>query len=910
MITLPFEQIYAQMQQAQSQKDTFDTMTGLMPKHLQADTEDAKVYRDMVDAAVEGVTNAFASGNTKGALRMLHTAQRDLMKAWQPGGLANALEQRYAQAQEAQKAISEHTQDFKQPHYAAYFENQLQNQIGRGTGYNPDTGSYNTISTPQMVDEVILADEVDKLFKDWAVEQNVNIEQSPDGYWYYKHTRERVPASELQQAMSSFMRQPHIQTALGIQGWYKANSIPQEMRPQILDAYRQSYRQQAYQRVNEQARQLSQMDEVLRNGRSSDIQGLQQELQAKGFDVRVTGEVDEATRNAVESYQQAVGDDLRGAMSMIDQRIEQMPLEGFMQQEIVDDLEGIYVPKWTRDVHDIDMIANTPLLTRMRISAQERAIKGLTSELIRPRPTIAAPSTVEPTQLLDLSQLYNSARSDYQEAENTMTQGLSPAVREVIMMRPQGQELVGPNRQQGSPSLTHNAHAIHNALQATMQEAGTFDPEVYREKMAMQGYRLNDYQLQQHSSVLSSRDGAEAVAAFADHMTPLYTQVEATGDVYRSFVDRVVQNEDLIDWDRIAHATGQFRIEDEYPVYYPEMAKAAFQRGDRRVQEAVMKWANDHNPAVYRDITGATGLTMYYNEALEPFREDLEGYMRTNLVAAIDRSNVSPDTMEKLGLDEDGVVLDSDGKPVVEIQDVQLGIRNLNGRNQMTALVKTSASEAPVAVGMDQINREWIREAVRTGAASSMNPENPGEVMYPEAFSMFAGMLYDTETRSGTAFNANLLTRKMDADNYGPLGLEVVNMMGVNTEVQTFYLPLRGRNGDVISNHLITLANPYIIYDPENPQDNWSVRDLMTKGYITDEDLQRMNNDPRSNGFSTRIEGGGYEAAKNAIYRSKSTFTEGLLRQDILTHPYRYRTTTNNATDAAQMIGSSIMWDF
>lgn len=889
MLQLPFEQIYGQMQEYQRSKDTFDVLKDTLPQYLQQDSEYANAYQQMSQGLSQTVTNAFAEGKTSEAMRALREAQTQLKNEWQPGGLAYALQDRHTSFTAAQKAIEDHTKDFVDPSYRQFYQHQLGEMANQNMSYDPATKRWSRISTPQMQGEVKLGEETDAFLSGWKSDKGYSITKSPDGFWYYKETNERVDPNELRQALQGFYNQPHIQYALGVQGWAGANQLPPEQREVALQQVRQQARQEAEGRLNQQRARLDQMEQTFNTGDRTRIRQLQEMLNQAGYQLNPDGIAGDATKRALQDYLQDTRSELDDLAGQVETAAENVTLESYYSRQFQQSLTEAYVPKHSFTHEDVDMIANTPLLAMMRIRAQQAAVKALTMEVNRPAPTLLSEVKAEPLQLQLPVQEYNTARQSYQEASTAISRGIDPTLRSAITP----QNFVNPTQ-------ISDPHAdMNNVLEASRRavQGGQFSTERYVQEIRRLNPSYTSRQIQQQAQMLADPTNRATLQEAFDALTPMRAAVEATGDVVRSLRESVI-NSGEVDWTAVGAMAGLQRTENLNGVVRrldpsEETVQSALQRNDPNVVQALDRWVAQNiskSPALQQSLTAGN---MFVNEDLEPFREQIETAVRTNIGSLINFNNLTEQQRAQLGLDKNGeVTLDKDGKPLNNVRDVQFGMRDINGRMEPVIWVRTDKSPAPISLNYQNLQRPWVRELLRSAAGTTLNPNNPGEIMDEPAFNTFAAALFDADNANpGTTFSANLITNRVQNGSYGQVGATTINTQGGTAEVTTFVLP--GSQGG--ANYLISTTNPEIAEQLRNRGNRATLSPL---------DMENL----RMEGSSTVVPvGTSYETNKQAVHASKAALYSDEVMNDLLTNPYKYQSSSNNRTSEALQIGTSII---
>ena len=896
LLSLPFEQIQSTMQQYQTEKDLYGEFQNMMPKYLQEDAPQAQAYKQLVDDLSGQVTSAFVAGNTGDAMRTLRLAQSKLKKQWQPGGLASSLNSRYDQFAKALSEIEAHTKDFQNPTYRNFYQDQVQQQVAKGLGYNPETGTYNTINTPSLVAEVKLGEEVDNYLKGWAADKGYNISKSPDGFWYYKETNKQVSADELQSALKNFYNQPHIEYALGVQTWDRLRSIPEDQKEVILNEARQQKRSELESQLESQYNQLDRLQSAVKSGNRGQIKQIQTMLQNSGFNVKPDGIAGPATMQALNDYIQDTQSVLQEQESMVEPAVENMSLDAYVQDQYKESLTNAYVPKYAFTEKDIDLIADQVAIARLKISAQQQLAKGLMATFQGPAKTLISPVVAEPIKMEGVGQQLSTARRSYSELEQNIARNLPADWQQ--MFKGVGVDWANPAQ---TSSMQRSTTQMVQAVQAA-QTAEGIDPFRYREAMASQGVTLTPRQLQQQLALFENGDNLKNLERLNNTLTPAFRSVEIAGDTYNHLVDAAVAS-DKINWTSVAAEAGikasvfgttatglqtTGRSKEEVEAEIQQLIK----QGDPKALAAFDRWRSSHSDMITNEELGVANVDIIINESLDDHRKQIETLAKSNLAAVVNFNSLDSTTKEQLGFDDNGTIKLVDGKPAIEVTSAQFGTRNINGRSEPIMLISTSRTSKPVVVSMDGLDKNWVRDVLRTGAAAAMNPNNPGEIIDRGSFDAFAGMMFDVEQDAGTAFSANQV-RIMNANGMsGPIGLSTVELSSGTVRVESFLIPAAGGG---VSYYVATT-------DPATAQQ------LKNISGLTQEDLSAIS---KSRGTVAVDVENSYNGAKDAIFSAKASLQRDVLQQDLLTNPYQYKTSSTNQTQNAAMIGiQQLLQDF
>ena len=144
LLSLPFEQLQGVLSASQQAKDQFDELSGLTPKYIQNSPSDVKLagvvkqYQNDVAAQLAEIAQ---SGDANKYRRELANARKNIVKMWQPGGAANALETRYAEDLKDQETVRTAFKDT--PHVGEYI---LANKQYGDVEYNAAQGTYKNVN--------------------------------------------------------------------------------------------------------------------------------------------------------------------------------------------------------------------------------------------------------------------------------------------------------------------------------------------------------------------------------------------------------------------------------------------------------------------------------------------------------------------------------------------------------------------------------------------------------------------------------------------------------------------------------------------------------------------------------------------------------------------------------------------
>lgn len=182
LMQLPFEALQGVLSASQQAKDQFDELSGLTPKYIQNSPSDVqlagtvKQYQNDVAAQLAEIAQ---SGDANKYRRELSNAKRNIVKMWQPGGAANALETRYQQWAEKQKLAEE---DFKNNRRVGQYV--ISTHRFNDIGYNAGQGTYNKINSPTYHRDV-----EEKEINEWF---NKNLDNVKDSLLNEGYSRKQI----------------------------------------------------------------------------------------------------------------------------------------------------------------------------------------------------------------------------------------------------------------------------------------------------------------------------------------------------------------------------------------------------------------------------------------------------------------------------------------------------------------------------------------------------------------------------------------------------------------------------------------------------------------------------------------------------------------------------------------------
>ncbi len=882
VLQLPFEQIWSNMQQYQQQKDTFEANKDLMPETLPQSEPWARQYKEYVDKLSGAVTDAFSSGKTTEAMRALRQAQSELKREWSPGGLAYALQSQTSGYKKAMEEIREYAKKTKGPQYSAFYENQVRQQVADGLGYDPSSGTFNSVSTPKMLDEVIVGDEMDKFFKDWKSDKGVGIQKSADGYWYYKNSTERVSEEELTKAGRAFLQQPHVRHATQINGWYNAEQIRNAgLEADEISKQRLMMKQSLETAAAEQRQNIASMEAMLKSGKRSSVMEVQQSLKQSGYDPgTIDGIAGSNTKAAFQKFKSEVDGLLEQRMQQNLSAIDNMSLDAVMQNNFEDSVLRAYVPKYAYTHNDVSMIANQPALIRLKSSLQMSAnnalIGALKATLVPPSTTNMFPITTEKVEVGAVIKDAKKAQEAYVGIDNEYRKNL-PSSWQVNGFSKGGQPM----------PLAQVARIMMTATESAMQ-GGRFNPEAFKKALMAQktqGMKF-DVDLNSLAASMARPQMRSQFTQFYDDIDSAYSGAQAAKDVVNTIVGSVTDK----DWETMARnftvvnksapRTFMFGASDpgirSYSVSTQEFKRMVLSGDDAAV--ASMQGYMQSKKGAGKE-TWQTSVTMIQNEALKPYLSQLNTIANNNVLSLVkDPASLTQDVRNALGIDKGGNQLPvKKGDTPLKFENVQFGTHTVAGVKKPVLILKSNKRASPIVLTADQVDPTYWKQMTGTLLAASVNPNNPKEIIDPQTFNSMSSLMHDIDNRPGTGLNSNSIYNMVRSGVNGAVGTSVVTY-NTGQKADWYTHVIRDTDGQ---QYLVTTSNPSIanmmIENPGNFDSSVLDRDMSSYAVPIGNSLQSVN---------------------AAVSETKAAISRDDIFRDLLNNAYRIQTDKPNLTPA------------
>jgi hypothetical protein len=289
--TLDYEMLNSIAMEKQAEYDSIASLKGLVPRALpwnQSDLAIQQKYRTDTDKDLADVTNAYLVSPQAGAMAFRNVKAK-IQKAWQPGGEADMLNKRTDAYFEGRKAIDEYYKDETNPAFKQYAYDQLEQQSKSDNKYNPQTGEYQAIRTPELFKNPDLRKTIlDTVAK--INESGTSYFTGPDAAHYiHKYETSGKPADQLQTVAEYLMQQPEFANQLKVEQWYQD-------RDGLAGKRKDDYV------ADITAKNLALEEQAKKAALGEGTKDFQQLLIEQGYNITPDGDYDEKTKKAAQDF--------------------------------------------------------------------------------------------------------------------------------------------------------------------------------------------------------------------------------------------------------------------------------------------------------------------------------------------------------------------------------------------------------------------------------------------------------------------------------------------------------------------------------------------------------------------------------------------------------------------------------
>lgn len=386
---LDYEMMDQMLGQQQGQFDLARTISEKNPNVLQTvgDQELYNQYRQMVDTGLNNVSKAYAEQGAAEGSRQYRQYVESMRKAWQPNGVASALQDRYTSYYNAKKAIDDFYKDDVRPVNKTLAYRELQKQLQDPINYN--NGTYKQIVTPQTYKDPDLRKAINEMIK--QIDDSGDTEFLGDrnkSWWIEKIKTTGRPEDKIALAYQALSEQPEF-----------ASQIQRDAQYQSLSIDPQAYQE----RFNKKLDDRYARNEALINGKNGKTY-----LEQQGYDVS--------------DLKKAKADFLKDQKDLIDTQKQNFDLNASLMNDVSEDYKN-YALGFSSKKIDRDLIFNKALdaqLKNQRAKERNAALFGIRDALTpQPVPTGTITSGIA-QQLPELDKHYDNLKKQQAEFKTSI----------------------------------------------------------------------------------------------------------------------------------------------------------------------------------------------------------------------------------------------------------------------------------------------------------------------------------------------------------------------------------------------------------------------------------------------------------------------------------------------------------
>lgn len=400
-----------------SQQQRYDTSKMLLseknPKYLQTE-EDRQLfqkYKEDVKGNLDNITDAYQNKGVSAGNQALQEAVRTFSRHWQPGGIANVLEDRYSAFANAQKEIEAGYKDDPRGINKQYAMYNLKKQLESPIKYNAETGEYQRISTPELYKDP----NIQKLMLD-AINQ---VKESGDTdivrlspTLLEKIKTEGRSASVLQSIGQAIYQQYPNQ--LNIESWYRKQNID----PEVAKKQFESKLDSAYER------QASYMDAKLTK---EEVKTLQSDLVEQGYDIKIDGDFGAKTKEAYQEY-------LKKTKQSIEQQKQNFNLDSYIQNQVTKGYDQ-FARSFANKKVDKSLIFDQAAIAQMKIRAARKnteSMIGAMQQIANPETNLAGVTPDKGVNMDEWNKQKDVATANLSQAENLYNKTMAGKAGEIL----------------------------------------------------------------------------------------------------------------------------------------------------------------------------------------------------------------------------------------------------------------------------------------------------------------------------------------------------------------------------------------------------------------------------------------------------------------------------------------------
>ena len=395
---LNFELLDQMMATQQNQLDQSKLISQRVPNALQTDDDLAKqqAYKQMIDLGLENVTKAFTEQGVQAGNKAYRDYVNQVKQAWQPSGIASVLENRYQGYQKGREAIDDYYKDETNPAFKQFAYDNLMQQVQKGTGYDPTTGKFNTVQTPELFKNPNLRKAILEGIKE--IDESGTTQFLGDlnkDWWIQKIKTSGRPEDKVRLMTEALMQQPEFANELKVENWYQNRDGKSAER--------------ANDYIQEQKAQITELENLGKEAeKGQNVKALQQMLIQEGYNIGSDGQYGEKTKEAYNDF-------LTKQKGIVDQNINNPDLNDIVSQKNLKQGYVNYALGFVNKKVDKNLVFNKAKDAQLNASIQRARTQALISGFDQLKPTPNSGVLVTPTVGVDLETSFNQLKAN-QEA--------------------------------------------------------------------------------------------------------------------------------------------------------------------------------------------------------------------------------------------------------------------------------------------------------------------------------------------------------------------------------------------------------------------------------------------------------------------------------------------------------------
>lgn len=353
--TLDYDMLNSIAATKQAEFDNIASLNAMVPNALQNADDLAKQqeYRTLVNNGTQAVTDAYMKSVSTGAMAY-RDFKNQVQKAWQPGGVADMLNKRYSAYFAADKAIDDFYKDDTSPVNKALAKKQLRDQASRDTGYDPSTGKYNQIATPELYKNPKINERIDAMLKEIMANGDTQfLGDLNKSSWIQKIKTETREPERIKLAFQALSQQPEYASQIQRDADYRSMTIDPTKHQALFEA-------------NQKASldQLTTQASKAKNDKQStkDWQNL---LRQQGYNVEADGDFGALTEKATKDL-------LEKQKNSVNSNISEYDFKNQMRNEVSNSYLG-YALRGAYKKTDKDLVLNKAKFEMMDYAVKKEA---------------------------------------------------------------------------------------------------------------------------------------------------------------------------------------------------------------------------------------------------------------------------------------------------------------------------------------------------------------------------------------------------------------------------------------------------------------------------------------------------------------------------------------------------------